>query len=143
MLMNVMYMTDALPSFYGQSQNRTKQYSAGNYITPSYQTKPQGLSGSNFKTKEIRLYHPSPIVDCIIVLFKSLNYNLYSQIVKHHSQEITEYSHRALSFFLVENKTISGSHYPAKDISIHQKAVARYECRLLTTLKKLERPGKK
>lgn len=62
MLRNVMYMTDALPSFYGQSQNRTKQYSAGNYITPSYQTKPQGLSGSNFKTKVIRLYHPSPIV---------------------------------------------------------------------------------
>lgn len=125
-----------------QSQNRMKQYSAGNYITPSYQTKPQGLSGSNFKTKEIRPYHPSPIVNCIIFLFKPLNYNSYSQILKHHSQGITEYSHRALSFSLVANKTISGSHYPAKDISIHQKAVAMYERRLLTTLKKLERPEK-
>ena len=42
MLMNVICMTDALPSFHGQSQNRMKQYAAVNYITLSYQTKLQG-----------------------------------------------------------------------------------------------------
>lgn len=56
--------------------------------------------------KEIRPYHPCSTVDYIILLFKSLNYSPYSQIVKLHAQEITECLHSALSFSLVENKTV-------------------------------------
>ena len=89
-----------------QSQNRMKQYTAGNYIIPALSDKATRTNESNFKTKAIRPYHPSPRVDYITLLFKPLNYNPYSQVVKLHSQEIIQCLHSALSFSLVENKTI-------------------------------------
>lgn len=69
--MNVMYMTDARSHLFmvTQSQNRMNQYSAGNYITPVISDKATRLVAAMFKTKEIRPYHPSPIVDCFIFLF--------------------------------------------------------------------------